>query len=134
MPEPDPPQYTASLTVHIPQGVEYFRGRPFFRVRIVVDEVTGFLDTNLFVHQRRMLPGSQHRDEFIGVAGPVDLADFDTVPDARFFLRSDTIDMLLESHNLYNDLVTSVTDGVKELIEGMRRLDQMQTDQTIIIT
>lgn len=133
MPE-EAPIYTATIEVSVPEQLEYFRGRPFYRVVIVVTEVTGFADTDLFVHQRRMLANEQYRDEFIGVAGPVDLVDFDATPNNKFYLRKSSINMLLESHHHYQELVDSVSQGLKSLVDGMKRLNSMIVTRTIEIT
>lgn len=133
MPE-EQPVYTVSIDVSVPAQLEYFRGRPFYRVVIEVTEVTGFPDTNLFVHQRRAFGVDQLRDEFIGVAGPVDLVDFTTTPDNKFYLRKSAINMLLESHHHYQELVDSVQQGLKSLVDGMTRLNRMSAPQTFTIT
>lgn len=128
-------EYAVIAEVSVPQAVEYFRQRPFYRVRIEVTQVSGFFDHNLFVHERVAVGmTAEFRDEFLGVAGPVDLADYSDVPDDRMRLLKDSVDMLIESHELYEELINSVTAGLQELVEGMRRLDQMQVVRTIHIT
>lgn len=134
MPEVEPPVYTATIEVSVPEQLEYFRGRPFYRVVIAVTEVTGFADVNLFVHQRRTLANEEYRDEFIGTAGPVDLVDFTTTPNNKFYLRKAEINMLLESHHHYQELVDSVQQGLKSLVDGMTRLNRMIVTQTIEIS
>jgi len=132
---PDPLVYSVVAEVSVPQTIEYFRQRPFYRVQVEITEVVGFLDRNLFVHDRVPVGMSElMRDEFIGVAGPVDLLDFSNVPDSRMRLRKDRLDMLIESHLLYEELIKSVTLGLQELVEGMRRLDQMNVVLTLQIT
>lgn len=123
--------YVANIEVSVPQNIEMFRGRPFFRVRIDVTSVEGFPDTNLFVHRRRMYANGDHQDEYIGTCGPVDIVDMPTTPTAeRMYFRKDHVDMLLESHHLFDELVTLVRSGLQELVDGSRRLEQMQIVQT----
>jgi hypothetical protein len=127
-------EYAATLEVSVPESTEYFRGRPFFRVVIAVTAVTDLPDAHLFVHQRRMLQNGQYRDEFVGVAGPVDMVDLSDEPNDKLYLRKSEINMLLESHQHYQQLVELVQMGVKSLIDGLHRLNKMQTIQTIEIT
>jgi nucleoside-diphosphate-sugar epimerase len=102
------PTYSAALTFQVPIGTEYFRGRPCYRVIADVTAVTGFTDDRLFVHRRIAPPNSAAIDEFIGVAGPVDIVDFTDTPDANGYFRKNRVDMLLESHYLYDAVVNTV--------------------------
>jgi hypothetical protein len=133
MPE-EAPVYTATIDISVPDNVEYFKGRPFFRVLVEVTGVTGFTDDKLFVHQRRVIDADNYRDEFIGTAGPVDLVDFTDTPNSKFYLRKNSVNMLLESYHHYDELVNSVTSGIKALIDGMDRLNRMSVITTIEIT
>jgi hypothetical protein len=127
------PIYTAAIDIEVPVGVEYFRGRPCYRVIASVTAVTGFTDDKLFVHRRIAPPNAAAIDEFIGVAGPVDLVDFTGTPNANGYFRKNQMDMLLESHYLYDALRDSVITGVTELVNSVTRLENMQTIQSVTI-
>jgi hypothetical protein len=125
------PTYSAALTFQVPIGTEYFRGRPCYRVIADVTAVTGFTDDRLFVHRRIAPPNSAAIDEFIGVAGPVDIVDFTDTPDANGYFRKNRVDMLLESHYLYDAVVNTVTSGVQELVNSVTRLEHMRSLTTV---
>ena len=127
--------YSIVLEIETPENVAVLKGRPYSRVIVRITEVTGFPDRNLFVQEKVMMgTAGDYRHELIGVAGPVDLVDYTSTPDERMRLRTDTVDMYIESHDLYEQLVLSLVTGLKELVNGMRRLDYMQVTQEITIT
>ena len=126
-----PVTYSATITISSPAGRALFRGRPFYRVRVVVDDVVGFTDDLLFVHQRVAAVGEDNsRDIFIGVAGPVDLVDLTDTPNEQLFFRKNQIDILIESHLQFDQTVELVRNGIRELINGLYRLGDMEILQT----
>ena len=131
---PDP-VYSATVTISAPANRVLFRNRPFYRVHAEIDSVTGFTDDALFVHQRVAAIGAdQTRDEFMAVAGPVDIVDLTDVPNAQLFFRKNTLDILIESHTQFDQVVELVKSGIRELIDGMHRLSDMQVVSTETIT
>lgn len=124
--------YEVKIQVSTPGDPEAFFGRSYYRVHLLVTDATN-LPQEIFVHQRVAGWQGSH-DEFIGVAGPLDLVNIpEQVPVEGGKFRKAEVDLLIESVSLANQTVKTIQRSVQHLLRGLRQLETLTPTQIITV-
>lgn len=119
-----PAQYSATVTVQRPAGNELFRGKAYYRLRFEVISSVG-VPLELFVHQQHG-SNSPVRDDFIAVAGPLDLVNLQVgATSIDGYHRLAYADLAMESIQFATATTRVIKESLQRLMDGLVQLDNL---------
>jgi hypothetical protein len=120
--------YSVRVEFYEPTDITSQAGKSYYLFSATVVDSAN-MPKEIFLHQRRATGNisSPTVDEFISVAGPFDLTMVPSVdPDARGFIRKDTLQMLLTSVNTYTAVYAEIDAAIARLCQAMTELNNAQ--------
>ena len=118
-----------------PENTNHWHLRAY-RLRVEAVEACGGIDVNVFVYRRH--PADPHTgqifDEFVAVAGPVDMADRPIGAPAEGsdpFFRLSYVELDVRSSEEFQQIWEDLKTEVCVLVEAMDRLDQLKLAEEV---
>jgi hypothetical protein len=117
------------LIVESPTRVA-FKGRDSFRIRVTASSGVN-MPEEIFGHQKTLVDPytEETQDEFVFVCSPYDLSIYPAnVPDEEqspAFFRKSTVDILVPGIDMAEEVITSISEQVDELVKLLNRLDTL---------
>jgi hypothetical protein len=128
--------YSVTLTFAKPAGVETYRSQAFYRLEVTASSPQN-MPAQIFIHQRHETgdPNLTTRDEFLHVAGPLDLTELSTTPDiitGKF--RKNTVNLMLPKADLYGKVKEEIQARVTGLCNALAKMETVIPEDPVVIS